>query len=217
MRDDAHGIEEFAAEELHADDTFGGVDREVLLEEEQVVGEPNVGLIAEQTAGFIGTVEQVHARAAAALFGLDKRGPLIAPLFQGGVNVVEGERARMGDVECVFERGLGGFAEFQGERFRAVQHAGAAAFERAHERQSERDGARVAADVRGGAGLVEIERRFRGGVRIERGAFQIEFGVVDTAAFKRGEERLLPLGMFVEDDEIGTHIVRFLLYRANGP
>ena len=70
MRDDAHRIEQLAAEEFHAHDALGGIDLEIFLKQEQVVGEPEVGAVVEQADQFGGGVEQEHARAAAALLGL---------------------------------------------------------------------------------------------------------------------------------------------------
>ena len=174
MRDDAHGIEELAAEKLHADDSAGWVDLEILLQQEQVVGKPQVGTVIQQADQFRGGVQQEHARAAAALLGLQQGGPAIAPLFDRGSYVVECEAARVHDLQAAHEGGLRGLAEFEREGARAVEHPRAAQFERTHQREGERHGACIAPYVGAGAGLVEVERRFGNSVGVEGCLLQIE-------------------------------------------
>jgi hypothetical protein len=60
----------------------------------------------------------------------------------------------------------------------------------------------MAADVRARARLIEVQLR---GWRVEIAecsAGDVEAGEPDAAAFERGEQRLLPLRVFVENDEI---------------
>jgi hypothetical protein len=115
VRHDAHRVEQFASEKLHADDTAVRVDVEVFLKQEEVVGQPQVGTVAEETEQLVGRLEQEHARTAASLLGLEKGGPPVAPLIDRGVGVVEGEGARVGDSEPVHQRGLRGLAQLERE------------------------------------------------------------------------------------------------------
>jgi hypothetical protein len=126
VRDDAHRIEEFAPEEFHPHNALGGIDLEVFLKQEQVVGEPEVGAVVEQADEFSWRVEQEHARAAAALLGFKQRGPVVAPVLERGSNIIECQSPRMRDVEAVHQAGLRRLAEFEGESARAVEDACAA-------------------------------------------------------------------------------------------
>ena len=54
VRDDAHRIKQLAAEKLHAHDALGGIDLEIFLKQEQIVGEPEIRAIVEQADQFGG-------------------------------------------------------------------------------------------------------------------------------------------------------------------
>src|SRR5262245_21536521 len=99
------------------------------------------------------------------------------------------------------ERRLRALAQFEREDVRAVQDARANECERAHVGERERHRARVAADVRARARLVEVERRTRSRGVAERGSREVERLIGHASALQRGEERLLPLWMFVQDDQ----------------
>lgn len=130
---DAHGVEELAAEKLHADDAAGGIGGEVFLKEEEMIGLPDAGLGTEEGEEFGGGLEQEHACAAAALFGFEEGGPTGIPEVEGSFGVVEGEGSRVVDAELKHESGLGALAEFKGEGAGAVEDLGAADFEAADE------------------------------------------------------------------------------------
>lgn len=53
-------------------DGFGGGQGEVFLEQQKVVGQPEIGLVAQEGMEFAGFVPAEDAGAAAALFGLDE-------------------------------------------------------------------------------------------------------------------------------------------------
>ncbi len=70
MGNHAHRIEEIAAQKFHAHDTLTCVHLEVFLQQEQVIGEPQVRTVIQQAHQFRRGVQQEHARPAAALLGL---------------------------------------------------------------------------------------------------------------------------------------------------
>ena len=152
-----------------------------------------------------GDLQQEHARAAAALLGFEQRRPAMHPAVQRGLDVIEREGARMRNLELREKRGLRGLAELEQERARSIQHAGAAEFERAHEGERERDGARIAPHVCAGACLIEVQGRGRHGFGIERRVLEVECGITDPAAIERAPQRLLPLGVLEEDYEVVPH------------
>jgi hypothetical protein len=116
--------------------------------------------------------------------------------------IIERPHARRRHAEPAQQRGLRGLAELERECIRAVEHPDAADLQRAHVRERVGHGARVAAHISRGAGLVEIERRQRLVGVGERGLLQVERGVADTATLERGKQRLLPLGVLVENRKI---------------
>jgi hypothetical protein len=90
-----------------------------------------------------------------------------------------------------------------------VQYARAGELQRADERVGEGNGARVAADVGAGACLIEVERATGERLGIECGVFEIDCSEVYATAFQGGKERLLPFGMFKQDDNVGSDAVHF--------
>ena len=101
------------------------------------------------------------------------------------------------------QRRLRALAQFEGEDVGAVEHARPEPFERAHVSQRERHRARVAAQVGARTGLIEVQPRPRRRVVAEGGACEVEGRERHAPTFERREQRLLPLGMFVQNDEIG--------------
>jgi hypothetical protein len=164
---------------------LAGVDLEILLQQEQIVGKPEVGAVIQQTDEFRARAEQEHTCAAAALLGLQQGGPAVAPLFQRGSHMVECQAARVHDVQAPHEGGLRGLAEFQREGARPVEHPRPAQLERTHQGKSERHGACVAPYVSAGAGLVEVEGRLRDPIGVEGCLLQIETGKAHAAALER--------------------------------
>ena len=75
MRHDAHRVEQLAAEELEADDALVGIVRQIFLQQEQVVRQPDAGIAAKMASICVERVDHLDARAAAALVGLQERGP----------------------------------------------------------------------------------------------------------------------------------------------
>src|SRR6185369_8312895 len=110
------------------------------------------------------------------------------------------------DSEAAHQRRLGRLAHFQQESARPVEHPCPALLQRAHQRETERHRARVAAHVSAGARLVEIERRLRQTVRVERCFLQVELPEPHAAVLEGGKQRLLPLRVLVEHDEIVVHV-----------
>jgi hypothetical protein len=106
---------------------------------------------------------------------------------------------RAGDGEGVEEGGLFALAECEGEGAAAVEHAVAADFERANEGQATGHGARVAADIGAGVGLVAVEMAGGELGGTEGALFEIDGFVGDAVPLEGGEEGLLPFGVFVED------------------
>ena len=70
MGNHAHRIQKLAAEKLHAHDSLACVHLEVFLQQEQVIGEPQLRTLIQQPHQFRRGVQQEHARTAAALLGL---------------------------------------------------------------------------------------------------------------------------------------------------
>src|SRR5579863_5791067 len=67
MRDDTHGIQQFATNKLHPDDAVRRSDLIVLLKREQMIRKPEIGPVAQQADELIGGVQQIHPRATPAL------------------------------------------------------------------------------------------------------------------------------------------------------
>ena len=203
VRNHAHGVQQLAAEELHAHDALGCVGVEVFLKQQQVVGKPVLRLFFQQSFELSKALHEHDARAAAALLRLEqhREGDFVRPRADR-FEIVEGPHARGGHAEPAQQRGLRGLAELERERIRAVQHPHAADLQRAHVRERVGHGAGVAAHICRRAGLVEVERRERLVGVGERGLLQVDRGVADTATLERGEQRLLPLGMLVENGKI---------------
>src|SRR4029434_10928805 len=99
--------------------------------------------------------------------------------------------------ECAQQRGLCALAHLEGEDIGAVQDTRAEPLERSHVCECERDCARVPADVRARARLVEVHLRRRRLEVAECGLLQVEGGVRQASSFERGKERLLPLRVLV--------------------
>ncbi len=205
MRNNPHGIQQLTAEELHAHDTSRRIDREVLLEQKQIVGEPEVRAIAEKTLEFVGGVNQIHPRAAPALLRFKQSRPAISPLRKHGIDVVEDHADRMTNSQAMHQRTLCGLAQFQSEGARAVQYPRTAGLQRAHERQGQWYGPRVTAHIRAGAGLIEVDWGVRARIGIERPLLQIVFPEADAAALQSREQWLLPVGVFEQNYEIMCH------------
>ena len=163
-------------------------------------------LLGEERYQVFVRFHHYYARAAAALLRLEQHGKrnLLRPRAQRS-KVIEGPGARRRDIELAKQRRLRGFAELERERGGAVQHAHAADLERSHVGERVRHGTRIAAHVRGWARLVEVKRRERRIVGRERRVLEVDRGIAHTAALERREERLLPLGMLVEDCDICAH------------
>src|SRR6185295_14728804 len=119
-------------------------------------------------------------------------------------DVVERDRAWCVDAECLEQGRLRALAQLQREHVGAVQHTGAAVFERPHEREGEGHGPRVAADVGARACLIEIQTRGWTLDVAERRPLQVERRIANPAPLERLEQRLLPLRMLVNDDEISA-------------
>ena len=66
----------------------------------------------------------------------------------------------------------------------------------------------MAAHVRARTGLVEIQGRRRCLDVAERGVLEIERRIANAAPLERIEERLLPLRVLVDHDEVGFHSIR---------
>src|ERR1700731_2349946 len=67
MRDDTHGIQPFATNNLNPDDALRRSDGKVPLKREQMIGKPEIGAVAQQADEVIGGVQQIHPRATSAL------------------------------------------------------------------------------------------------------------------------------------------------------
>ena len=208
MGDDAHGVEQLAAEELETDDAALGIVRKILLQHEEIVGQPDAGIAREDRFDVGQRIDDLNTRAAAALVRLQERRP--ADLSRVGgerPRVVERDRAWAIDAQGTQERGLRALAQLERENIGAVEDAGAEQLERAHVRQRQRHGARVAAQISARARLVEVERCAQGLDVAEGRLGQVERLERHAAPRERRKERLLPLGMLVKDDEIwcGRH------------
>ena len=195
----AHRVEELAADELEADDALVRVVSQVLLEQEEVVGQPDGRIAPEDVVHLRERFDDLDPRAASALVRLEHRGPSdVAGELVERCGIVEGDRARRIDAERPQQRRLDALAQLQREHVGAVEHAGAEELQRSHVRERQRDSPRVAAKIGAGAGLVEIEPGARRLVVVEGGAREVERRERDAASRQRLEQRLLPLGMLME-------------------
>ena len=145
-------------------------------------------------------------RAASALLGLEQRRPaprlLLRELLAEGIDVVEDDRARVAEAEASEQRRLRRLRQLERERPVAVEHDAAGRLERLQVRERERDRADVAADVGARAGLVEDDGRRRQIARDERRSLEIERVVADAFFLERAEERLLPLRMLEQHEDV---------------
>ena len=150
--------------------------------------------------------DDLDAGAAAALIGLEQRRPLdVAGEGVQRADVVERDRARAVDAERSQQRRLRALAELEREHIGAVQDAGALQLERAHQGKRERHRARAAAHICARARLVEVEPRARQFHVGEGRPRDVERHEGDAAPIERREEWLLPLGVFVQDDQVRRH------------
>ena len=203
MCDDAHRVEQLAAEKFEARDAEIRVVREILLEHEEVVRQPDAGIARKDCFHVGDRVDHLDARAAASLIRLQQCGPAdIGGVGVQGLRVVERDRTWTIDTESAEERSLRALAQFERKDIGTVEDTSAEQFERAHVGERQRDGARVPTEISAGARLVEVERGTRDLDVAERRAGQVERLERHAAAPERGKERLLPLGMLVENDEI---------------
>ena len=97
----------------------------------------------------------------AALLGLQQGGPAVTPPASAASTSLNARVRGCAMPRPLHQRGLRGLAEFEREGSRAIKYARASQFERTHQGKAERHGARIAAHIGAGAGLVEVQRRFR--------------------------------------------------------
>ena len=74
--DDPHGVEQLTAEKLQPDDAPVRIVRQVFLQQEQVVGQPDARVACKQRVHLRERVDHLNARAAASLIGLQQCRPL---------------------------------------------------------------------------------------------------------------------------------------------
>ena len=204
---DPHRVEQLAAEEFQADDALVGVVRQVLLQQEQVVRQPDAGIAQEDRVDLRERFHHLDARAAAALIGLQQGRPRdLVGIRTQRAHVVEGDRARAIDAEGAQQRRLCALAQLEREHVGAVEHPCAQPFEGSHVGERQRHRSRVAAQIRARAGLIEVERRAERLDVAERRSRDVERHERDAAPLERREQRLLPFRMFVNDDEIGSRV-----------
>ena len=207
MSDDPHRIEQLAADEFQAHDALLGIVRQILLEQEQIVRLPDRGIGREDRLELRERVDDVDAGAAAPLVGFEDRRPTnLVGVCAQCVDVVERDRPRRIDVERAKQRGLSTLAQLEREHVGPVQHSRALPLEGSHIRERQRDRASVAADVGARTGLVEIQPGARRIDVAERRAFQIKRRIGDAAPLECREQRLLPFGVLMEDDEIHSSL-----------
>ena len=204
MCDDAHRVEQLTAKKLEPDDAVVGIVGQQLLEQEQVVWLPETGIRSKQRFDLGQRVDDLDARPTAALIRFEQGWPCNRVL-EGAKrrSVVEGERQGGVDVECSKQRSLRALAQLQCEHVRAVQHTSAVSLQRPQVGQCQRHRPRVAAHIRARAGLVEIEPRLWHLVIGEGCRRDVERLERDAPTLQRREQRLLPLGVFMNDDEVG--------------
>ena len=192
----AHRVEELAADELEADDALVRVVSQVLLEQKEIVGQPDGRIAPEDFVHLRERFDHLDPRAASALLRFEHRGPSdVAGELVERSGIVEGDRARRIDAERPQQRGLDALAQLQREHVGAVEDACAEELQRSHVHERQRDSARVAAKIRAGAGLVEVKPGARRLVVVEGRAREVERRERDAASCQRLEQRLLPLGM----------------------
>ena len=138
--------------------------------------------------------------------GLEECGPppglLVVQLGAERVEIVEGDGVRRAETQAADDGGLRRLRELEGEGPRSVDDGGTAPFERGEVGERGRHGSRVAADVGARACLVEDDAGRRRVASDERSLLQVERVVGDAARVERRKERLLPFGMFEEDQDV---------------
>ena len=177
--------------------------RHVFLEQEQVVRQPDRRIAREELFDLRQRSTTWIRAPLPPWSGLSSAGHVISPARAQRADVVERDRPRTVDAERVEQRGLSALAQLEGEHLRAVQHARAHRLERSHQGQSERHRPRVAAQIRARAGLVEVQPGAAAARRSQKAARETSNGSNEMPRrVERREQRLLPLGMFVQDDEV---------------
>src|SRR4029079_19125149 len=109
--------------------------------------------------------------------------------------------------ERVKQRRLCALAQLEREHVGPIQHSCPLSLERTHERERQWDRAGVAADIRARAGLIEIESGTRWIGIAERRLLQVERRVGDASPLECREQGLLPLRVFMQDDQIDGHLL----------
>jgi hypothetical protein len=85
----AHGVQKFATQKFHPHDAPRCIHWKILLQQQEIVWQPQRRLIAQQPSQFIRRLQQVHTRPAAALLGLEQRGPSTRPSFEHRLGFIE--------------------------------------------------------------------------------------------------------------------------------
>src|SRR5260370_36703792 len=150
-------------------------------------------------------MQKIYTRAAAALLRLQQRRPMLAPLSQSGVDIIECQCSRMRDPQPPHQGGLRGLAEFERKGSRPVEDRCAAEFKRSHQRKRQGHCSCIAPDISAWACLVEIKRSFRHSIGIESSALEVESSIAYAPVVQSGKKRLLPLGMLEKDDQVVFH------------
>ena len=73
MRNHAHRIEQFAIQKLHPDNAARRIHFEILLQHQQIIRQPDLRPVPQQTRQFLRRLQQVHARPTPALLRLHQR------------------------------------------------------------------------------------------------------------------------------------------------
>jgi hypothetical protein len=107
------------------------------------------------------------------------------------------------DSERAEQRRLCALAQLESKDVGAVEHPNTEQLERAHVGKRQRHRPRVAPNIRARTGLIEVERRKRRLPIAESRVGDVERHKRDVTALEGRKQRLLPLRMLMEHDQIG--------------
>jgi hypothetical protein len=162
VRTHAHRIQQLTAQELEAHDAAVRVVAQVLLQEEQVVWQPDRGIAREDCLDFGQRLHDVNSSTAAALIRFEQGRPCERLRKRSQrAKIVEGDGSRAINAERSQQRGLRALAQFDGERVGPIEDPGAKRLERAHRGERQRNRPRISPPARAGTGLIEAQGRGR--------------------------------------------------------
>src|SRR5262245_42245756 len=133
MGENPHRVEKLAAEKFQPHNALLGIVGQILLEQKEIVRQPQGGIGGEQRFNRVERVDHLNACAASALIGLENGRPTdLCCVSAECIDIVECDRLGAVDVEGLQERSLCALTELERKDVGAVQDSSAAELERPH-------------------------------------------------------------------------------------